>query len=213
MSSPLFLSSYVLYKAALTAFRDTPESDRSELSERDIMRAYKRATAGLTKRDESDFIDFAQRVLLVPRDTCNAIAERAQQQRKLDREVITAGGRLVDNGSLIRDDEFLRLTGMDKRVLVERLANREIFEMPQDVHYLHGDSYIPAFFADLKYDAQALYAVSRALKACNGIQKFRFFTTANEALGNRTPLELIERHQFERLPNAVKAFRSNLRKR
>ena len=213
MSSPLFLSSYVLYKAALTAFKDTPESIRSELSERDILRAYNQATAELTKRDETDFIDFAQRLLRIPRDTCNAIAERAEQQRKLDREVITAGARLVDSGTLIRDIEFLRLTGMDKRVFIEKLANREIFEMPQDVHYLSGDSYIPAFFADLKYDAQALYAVSRSLKACNGIQKFRFFTTPHETLGNRTPLELIEWHQLELLPDAVKAFRSNLRKR
>ena len=212
MSSPLFLSSYVLYKAALTAFRDTPKSVRSDLSERDIMRAYKQAIADLPKRDESDFIDFAQRVLLVPKDVSHAIAELAEQQRKLDRDVITSGARLVDNGSLIRDIEFLHLTGMDKRLLVQRLASREIFEMPQDVHYLGGDSYIPAFFADLTYDSQSLYAVSRSLKACNGIQKFRFFTTPNEMLGNQSPLELIERKQLELIPSAVKAFRSNLRK-
>jgi len=213
MSSPLFLSSYVLYKSALTAFLDTPENERSELSERDVMRAYTRATAELTKRDENEFIEFAQRVLLLPRKARTAAAERAHQQWKLDQAIITAGGRLIDNGTLIRDDEFLRRTGMSKEALVEKLASREIFEMPQEVHYLGGDSYIPAFFADRRFDTKVLYAVSGSLGACNGVQKFRFFTTAFEALGNRTPLELIEQHDLEPLLHEVKAFRSSLRKR
>lgn len=213
MSSPLFLSSYVLYKSALTAFMDTPESERSDLSERDVMRAYTRATADLTAKDESDFIDFAQRVLILPKKARNAAAERAHHQWTLDRSIVTAGGRLVDDGSLIRDDEFLRRTGMTKEMLAEKLTTREIFEMPEEVHYLNGDSYIPAFFADRKFDTKVLHAVSGSLGACTGVQKFRFFTTATELLGNRTPLDLIELQQLERLPNAVKSFRSNLRKR
>ena len=213
MSSSLFLSSYVLYKSALTAFMDTPESERSELSERDVMRAYTRATAELTKKDENDFIEFAQRVLLLPREARTAAAERAQHQWKLDRAIITAGGRLIDNGSLIRDEEFLRRTGMDKKALAEKLVSREIFEMPQEVHYLSGDSYIPAFFADRRFDAKVLYGVSRSLGTCNGVQKFRFFTTTAAALGNRTPLEVIELHEIEPVLSAVKAFRSSLRKR
>lgn len=177
------------------------------------MRAYTRATAELTKRDEKAFIEFAQRVLLLPREARAAEAERAQHQLKLDRAIITAGGRLVDSGSLIRDDEFLRRTGMEKKALAEKLAKREIFEMPQEVHYLNGDSYIPAFFADRRFDAEVLYAVSRSLRACNGVQKFRFFTTSAQALGNRTPLEAIELHEVEPVLSAVKAFRSSLRKR
>jgi hypothetical protein len=213
MSSPLFLSSYVLYRSALTAFLDTPESERSELSERDVMRAYTQATAALTKKDENEFIEFAQRVLLLPRKARMAAAERAHLQSRLDRAIVVAGGRLVDNGSLIRDDEFLRRTGMDRKTLAEKLASREIFEMPQEVHYLNGDSYIPSFFADRRFDAKVLYAVSCALRACNGIQKFRFFTTEAEALGNRTPLELIELQEVQPVLSAVKAFRSSLRKR
>jgi len=213
MSSSLYLSSYVLYRSALTAFLDTPESERSELSEQDVMRAYTQATAELTKRDENEFIEFAQRVLLLPRKARTAAAERAHHQWKLDRAIVTAGGRLVDNGTLIRDDEFLKRTGMSKAALVEKLASREIFEMPQEVHYLGGDSYIPAFFADHRFDTKALYAVSGSLGACNGVQKFRFFTTAAESLGNRTPLELIELHELEPLPSAVKTFRFSLRKR
>jgi hypothetical protein len=188
MSSPLFLSSYVLYKSALTAFLDTPENERSELSERDVMRAYTRVTAQLTQTDENGFIEFAQRVLLLPKKARDDAFERAHHQRVLDRAILTAGGRLVDDGSLIRDDEFLRRTGMSKELLAENLASREIFEMPQEVHYLNGDSYIPAFFADRKFETKVLYAVTRALGACNGVQKFRFFTTANEMLGNRTLL-------------------------
>lgn len=213
MSSPLFLSSYVLYKSALTAFLDTPENERSELSERDVMRAYTCATAKLSKSDEIQFVDFAQRVLLLPKKARTAATERAHLQLRLDRAIVIAGGRLIDDGTLIRDDEFLRRTGMDKNALAEKLASRQIFEMPQEVHYLGGDSYIPAFFADQRFDTSVLYAVSRSLKACNGVQKFRFFTTPAEALGNRTPLELIELHEVEPVLNAVKAFRSSLRKR
>lgn len=213
MSSPLFLSSYVLYKSALTAFMDTPESERSELSERDVMRAYTRATADLTPKDENDFLDFARRVLLLPKEARSAAAERVHQQWTLDRAIVTAGGRLVDDGSLIRDGEFLRRTGMSKEQLSDKLATREIFQMPHEVHYLNGDSYIPAFFADRRFDTRVLYAVSGSLGACTGVQKFRFFTTETELLGNRTPLELIELQQLEPLPSAVKSFRSNLRKR
>lgn len=212
MSSPLFLSSYVLYKSALTAFRDTPENERSELSERDVMRAYIHATAALAESDELEFIDFAQRVLRLPKEARTAAFERAYRQSRLDRAVVVAGGRLVDNGSLIRADEFLRRTGLEKNALAEKLASREIFEMPQEVHYLNGDSYIPAFFADRRFDAKVLYSVSRSLRACNGVQKFRFFTTEAEALGNRTPLELIELHEVESVLSAAKEFRSSLRK-
>ena len=213
MSSPLFLSSYVLYKSALTAFLDTPESKRSELSERDVMRAYTRATAELTKREENEFIEFAQRLLLLPRKARTAAAERAHHQRQLDRAIVIAGGQLIDNGTLIREEEFLSKTGMSREALAEKLASREIFEMPQEVHYLGGDSYIPAFFADHRFNTKVLYAVSSFLGACNGVQKFRFFTAAADSLGNRTPLELLELLEVEAVLSEAKAFRSSLRKR
>jgi len=58
-----------------------------------------------------------------------------------------------------------------------------------------------------------LHAISRALRACNGVQKFRFLTTTAASLGNRTPLELIELHEVEPVLRAAKAFRLSLRKR
>lgn len=213
MSSPLFLSSYVLYKSALTAFLDTPESERGELSERDVMRAYARATADLPKTDESEFIEFAQRVLQVPKIARTAAAERVHGQWKLDQAVLVAGPQLVADGTIIRDDEFLSRTGMTNEELTERLTTREIFTMPDEVHGLAGNSYIPAFFADRRFDTRVLYAVSGSLGAATGIQKYRFFTTPSEQLGNSTPLELIELQQLAPLPDAVKLFRSNLRKR
>jgi hypothetical protein len=213
MSSPLFLSSYVLYKSALTAFLDTPESERVELSERDVMRAYARATADLPKTDENGFIEFAQRVLQVPKLARSAAAERAHGQWKLDHAIVMAGPQLVDDGTIIRDDEFLSRTGMTKEQMAELLDTREIFTMPDEVHGLKGRSYIPAFFADRRFDKRVLYAVSGSLGACTGVQKFRYFTTPTEHLGNRTPLELIELQQLAPLPDAVKLFHSNLRKR
>jgi hypothetical protein len=213
MSSPLFLSTYVLYKSALTAFLDTPDSERVELSERDVMRAYARATADLTKADESEFIEFAQRVLQIPKVARSAATERAHGQWRLDQEVVVAGPQLVADGTIVRDDEFLSRTGMTSEQLTERLITREIFTMPDAVRGPGGNSYIPAFFADRRFDTRVLYAVSGSLGACTGVQKFRFFTTPTELHGNRTPLELIELQQLAPLPDAVKLFRSNLRKR
>lgn len=213
MSSPLFLSSYVLYKAAVTAFRDVPENARLEPSDRDVMRAYVRATAGLSRQDECDLVAFVQRLLLVPEEARKAAARRGHTQWTLDREIVVAGAKLVDGGLLIRDDEFLRRVGMTRQVLDEKLAGREIFVMPDEVHFLNGDSYIPAFYADVRYDVKVLYAVSGALGACNGVQKYRFFTTASDSLGNRTPLDVIALQELANLADEIKAFRSGLRKR
>lgn len=213
MSSPLFLSSYVLFKSAFMAFNETPESERSQPSERDVVKAYSRVTANLTRKDEADFIAYTQRLFTLPQEARAASSARLQQQWKLDREIVTAGARLIDNGSIIRDLAFLDATGMTRADLAEKLKGREIFEMPETVHYLHGDAYIPAFFADPKFDPAALYAVSRALGACDGVQKFRFFTTPTESLANRTPLELIARSELEPLIAEVKTFRAALRKR
>jgi hypothetical protein len=213
MSSPLFLSSYVLYKSAVTAFLDVPENARLELSDRDVMRAYVRATAGLSRQDECDLVAFVHRLLLVPEEARKAAARRADMQRTLDREIVVAGARLVDSGLIIGDDEFLRRARMTREMLDEKLAGREIFVMPDEVHFLNGDAYIPAFFADERYDAKVLYAVSGALGACNGVQKYRFFTTACDALGNRTPLDVIALQELAKLADAVKAFSSGLRKR
>ena len=213
MSSPLFLSSYVLYKAAVAAFRDVPEDARLELSDRDVMRAYVRATTGLSRQDKCDLVAFVQRLLLVPEEARKAATKRGHTQWKLDREIVVAGAKLVDSGLLIRDDEFLRRVGMTRQVLDEKLAGREIFVMPDEVHFLNGDAYIPAFFADVRYDAKVLYAVSGALGACNGVRKYRFFTTASDSLGNRTPLDLIAMQELANLADEIKAFRSGLRKR
>lgn len=213
MSSPLFLSSYVLYKSALTAFLDTPESERGELSERDVMRAYAQATADLPKTDESDFIEFAQRVLQVPETARSVAAERVHNQWRLDQAIVVAGPQLVADGTIVRDDEFLSRTGMTPEQLTERLTTREIFTMPKAVHGRGGKSYIPAFFADRRFDTRVLYAVSGSLGACTGVQKYRFFTMPTESHGNRSPLELIELQQLAPLLDAVKLFRSNFRKR
>lgn len=213
MSSPLFLSSYVLYKSALTAFLDTPESERGELSERDVMRAYARATADLPRNDESDFIEFAQRVLQFPKIARAVAAERAHAQWRLDQAIVIACPQLVDDGAIVRQDEFLSRSGMTSEKLTELLGTREIFTMPDEVHGLKGGTYIPAFFADRRFDTRVLYAVSGSLGACTGVQKFRFFTTPAEPLGNRTPLELIGLQRLVLLPDAVKLFRSSLRRR
>lgn len=213
MSSPLFLSSYVLYKSALTAFLDTPESERGELSERDVMRAYARATADLPRNDESDFIEFAQRVLQFPKLARAVAAQRAHAQWRLDQAIVIAGPHLIDDGTIVREDEFLSRTGMTSVRFSELLDSREIFTMPEEMHGLKGTSYIPAFFADRRFDTRVLYAVSGSLGACTGVQKFRFFTAPAEPLGNRTPLELIELQQLVMLPDAVKFFRSSLRRR
>ena len=211
MPSPQFLSSYGLFKSALSAFLETPEEVRSSPSERDVISAFKCATQGLPKQDEKKFLEYAQGVLQLPVTLHEATSRRRQVQWKLNLAIADSGENLIDDGSIIFIDEFLRRTGLSENAFAQKLKDHKIFRMPSRVQFVWGKTYVPAFFADGKFDLRALERASQALRACNGIEKYRFFTTAVDSLGNRTPLDVIAVGGIERVLDEARLFRRALR--
>jgi hypothetical protein len=212
MPSPLFLSSYCLFKSALQAFLQTPEGVGLALHERDVMSAFKCATQGLPPREEKEFLEFAQGILRMPGTVKEAAFRQRMVQWRLDLAISTNGENLIDDGSIIFIDEFLLRTGLSEEVFAQKLKDRKIFKMPSSVQFVWARTYLPAFFADTKFDLSALERVSQALRTCNGIEKYRFFTTAVVALGNQTPLDAIAAGGIERVLDEVKLFRRALRR-
>jgi len=211
MPSPQFLSSYGLFKSALNAFLETPEEVRSAPSERDVISAFKCVTQGLPKQDEKKFLEYAQEVLRLPGKLQDAATRRRTAQWSLDLAIARNGANLIDDGSIIFIDEFLRRTGLSTDMFAQKLKDRKIFKMPSRVEFVWGETYVPAFFADAKFDLNALEVISKALQTCDGIEKYRFFTTAVATLGHQTPLDVIAAGGIERVLQEVKTFRRGLR--
>lgn len=211
MPSPIFLSSYCLFKSALHAFLEAPEGERSNLSERDVMSAFKCAIQELPPHEEKKFLEYALEVLQLPRTLHEAASRRRMVQWRLDLAIAKNGENLIDDGSIIFIEEFLRRTGLSEDAFAQKLKDRKIFRMPSRVQFVWGKTYVPAFFADAKFDLCALERASQALRACNGIEKYRFFTTAVDALGKRTPLDVIAAGGIELVLDEAKLFRRALR--
>lgn len=210
MPSPQFLSSYGLFKSALSAFLETPEEVRSSPSERDVISAFKCATQGLPKQDEKKFLEYAQEVLRLPGKLQDATTRRRTAQWGLDLAIAKDGANLIDDGRIIFIDEFLRRTGLSTDKFAQKLKDHKIFKMPSRVELVWGKTYVPAFFADAKFDLHALEVISKALRTCNGIEKYRFFTTPVATLGDQTPLDVIAAGGAERVLQEVKTFRRGL---
>ncbi len=211
MPSPTFLSSYSLFKSALQTFRDMPEDAKSALSERDVMCAFKCATQGLPPHDEKKFLEYAQGLLRLPGTLHEAASRRRMVEWKANLAIAKGGENLIEDGSIIFIDEFLRRAGLSEDAFAQKLKDRKIFKMPSRVQFVWAKTYVPAFFADTKLDLSALERASQALRACNGIEKYRFFTSAVSTLGNQTPLDVIAAGGIERVLDEVKLFRRALR--
>lgn len=210
MPSLQFLSSYGLFKSAITAFVETPEELRSTPSERDVIRAFECAIQGLTRQDEKKFLEYAQEMLRLPGKLKDAATRRRTAQWGLDLAIAKDGANLIDDGHIIFIDEFLRRTGLSTDMFAQKLKDHKIFKMPSRVEFVWEKTYVPAFFADAKFDLDALEVVSKALRTCNGIEKYRFFTTTVATLDNQTPLDVIAAGETEHVLQEVKIFRRGL---
>ncbi|MCC7682775.1 hypothetical protein [Janthinobacterium sp. FW305-128] len=164
----------------------------------------------MPQQDEKKFLEYAQELLRLPGKFQDAATRRRIAQWGLDLAIAKAGGSLIDDGSIIFIDEFLHRTGLSRDMFAQKLKDRKIFKMPSRVELVWEKTYVPAFFADAKFDLNALEVISKALRTCNGIQKYRFFTTAVATLGNQTPLDVIGAGGTERVLQEVKIFRRGL---
>lgn len=201
-----FLSSYCIFSAAVSAFQNTSEETRLAPEQREVKNAFKKATLGMSEKDEAAFIQYVQRLFQQPKNFESNRFELYFAEHKLDHALAKNGGSLIDEGAIIIVDDFIQATGIGQEALAQKLRERRIFKMPDWVHLVWGDDYFPAFFADSQYDLCSLEAVSKALRAYNGIRKYRFFTTSDPSLGNRTPLEAIGDGDLALVLKAVKLF-------
>lgn len=201
-----FLSSYCIFSAAVSAFRNTPEETRLVPEQREVKNAFKKATQGMSKKDEAAFIQYVQRLFQQPKNFESDRFDRYFAEHKLDHALAKSGGSLIEEGAIIIAGDFITATGISQETLAKKLRERLIFKMPDWVYLVWGDDYFPAFFADSQYDRCSLEAVSKALRAYNGIRKYRFFTASDPNLGNRTPLEAIGYGDLGLVLTAVKVF-------
>ena len=70
-----------------------------------------------------------------------------------------------------------------------------------------GDSFVPAFFADAKYDRKVLGKVSRVLGGMSGGSKWDFFTSPRISLNGKSPLDALAKGNIKQVLEVAAAFR------
>lgn len=70
-----------------------------------------------------------------------------------------------------------------------------------------GENFLPAFFADAKYDRKVLGKVSKVLGGMSGGSKWEFFTSPRLSLEGKSPLEALAKGNIESVLDVAAAFR------
>lgn len=207
MLSSQFLSSHCIFAAAVNAFRNASEEARAAPEQRAVVNAFKNAMQGLSKDEEVGVVEYLQRLLQIPGNLESDKRKLNSAEHQIDFKLAKKGGVLIDGGNIILGDELISRTGWSQEVLEQKIHERKIFKMPHWVEYVWGDDYFPAFFADSRYDLDSLETVSKALRAYDGLRKYRFFTTPDPMLSDRTPLEALVDKDLDQVLISVRAFR------
>lgn len=173
--------------------------------------AFKKATFGMSKQEQTMLTQFLLRLLQLPEEYEQDRKQRYYSEVDLDRESAGALAKLGHCNDVLNVDEFMARAGITRDVLADKLQEHRIFKLPYWVRELpiFGEELYPAFFADPRYERSSLEAVSMALRASSGERKYRFFITSNPFLENKTPLEALAGGELERVIIAAKAFRKN----
>jgi hypothetical protein len=208
MFSSQFLTSYCFFMAAVAAYRDTSEDARNAPVDKTVADAFNKATAGLSKTEQTELLMFVLRLIQQPEEFNRNNYHREKIDSALDRELANQFPEIVNNKHIIIEADFLTRASITKETLSQKLRERRVFGIPEWIHKDPGEEYYPAFFVDPRYNLSWLEAVSMALHTSPGERKYRFFTTAASGLENKTPLEVLAFGELERVVNAAKAFRS-----
>lgn len=177
------------------------------LNAKTVTDAFRRATAGLSKNEQSDLLLFVLQLIQLPEEVNRNRIHRDKIELSLDRKIAKQFPEIVNAKRIIIESEFLARAEMTKEDLSRKLRERRIFSIPDWIHRDPGEEYYPAFFIDPQYDRNLVEAVAVALRASSGQRKYRFFTTPFMALGDKTPLEMLALGKFECVVEAAKAFR------
>lgn len=207
MFSDNFLTFYCFFTAAIAAYRAAPQEGKNLGEDESAANAFKKATAGMSKSQQTALLLFMLRLIQQPEQFSRDKEYRNKQEVTLDREIAKQFPEIVNHELILDEVKFLTRTGITKEQLSQKIRDRRIFTLPHWIHKDLGEEYYPAFFADPQYTQSMLETVSMALRASPGERKYRFFITPDIALGNRTPLELLALGELEIVVDRAKAFR------
>lgn len=211
MYSSHFLSAYSIFKAGMEAYRDVKPGPGNVLNKRAVATAFEKACEELSSLEQQEVLSFLRLIAETPNSHALYRSERATEEADLDLKVARNGHKLIAQGQIIAEDEFLQMTGISLEELVEKRREYRIFRMPDSVEGTNGKNYYPAFFADKKYDAEQLEKVCKALGRVDGVRKYRFFTTSNFWVNSRTPLQLLAAGQLNAALFSAQTFNKKLR--
>ncbi len=207
MISSQFLTSYSFFTAAVAAYQSMPADARRSPEVKTVAGAFDKATAGLSKHEQTALLLFMLRLIQQPEEFKQNRIHQYRIESSRDKDIAKQFPQIVNEKHIIIESEFLARAGITKEDLSQKLRERRIFSIPEWIHKDPGENYYAVFFVDPRYDRSSLEAVSMALRASPDERKYRFFTTSTPTLGNKTPLEVIAGGELERVVNAAKAFR------
>nr|WP_314621613.1 hypothetical protein [uncultured Noviherbaspirillum sp.] len=207
MFSNNFLTCYCFFTAAVTAYRGAPQDVRNLNDDKSAAIAFKKATAGMSKAEQTSLLLFLLRLIQQPEQFSRNNDYRNKLESALDREIAKQFPEIVNADLILDEPNFLARAGITKEKLSQKIRDRRIFSIPHWIHKDLGEEHYPAFFVDPQYDQSLLETVSMALRASPGERKYRFFITPDMVLGNRTPLELLALGEVEIVVDRAKAFR------
>jgi hypothetical protein len=111
---------------------------------------------------------------------------------------------LLATGQVIEASKMSERLGISARALDRAIAMHRLFQLEYA-----GKRYVPAFFADRRYERAQLEGVCRRLGTLPGGAKWRFFTTPKGSLNGRTPLQALLDGEVAKVRVAAAGFASN----
>lgn len=213
--SPQFLAAHTVFTAALAAFRNTPEAERTAPPEKEVAEAFDVATRGLHRTEKVALVEYVERLLKLPGKVAEERTDRRHDEIKLDDALRAKTETMRRDGILITTAELLKRTGMREAALTAMLKQHRIFKLPR-IHRIDFDGdpdYFPSFYADKKINLDRLGKVSAAMRALDGLRKFRFLITPEPGMENRMPIEVIANNpdELELVLEKARAFRKRSR--
>lgn len=109
-------------------------------------------------------------------------------------------------GDLVEVHDFCERLGLTQEALKDAEAKGSLFGIPFEERRLY-----PALFLDPRFDQAALRGVAQLLASISAGGRYRFLTSLNAYLADaqgrpRTPLEVLQSGDFERVRRAASGF-------
>jgi hypothetical protein len=138
------------------------------------------------------------------RKRASRISKQRTPREDLTQSALEGSGHsaLVQEGKLLRAEDYCRATGITERKLNKYLASARIFSVE-----LEQETYIPAFFLSSMIHRDVFAKVIRRLGGgTSGFEKWHFFTAPIADLRGSTPLQLLASKNVTAVAKAASGF-------